>query len=172
MKEQTFRSPGFFEREIDLSARETVIEGVPGGVIGTAQLGPAFVPVTVGSFSDFESKFGTLDPDRFGPYAVDAFLQHKTALTYIRVLGAGANNTVAQINTTQTAGTVTGAGFIIEGSVDPKDTLKRARGAVQFICATHEVHANEEVVGFPIFTDNDSFGLAGAISAGSGIVQQ
>ena len=54
MKEQTFRSPGFFEREIDLSARETNIAGVPGGVIGTSERGPAFVPVTVGSFSDFE----------------------------------------------------------------------------------------------------------------------
>ena len=86
MKEQTFRSPGFFEREIDLSTRETVNEGVPGGVIGTARGGPAFVPVTVGSFSDFEFKFGSLDPDRFGPYAADAFLQHKTALTYIRAL--------------------------------------------------------------------------------------
>ena len=53
MKEQTFRSPGFFEREIDLSSRESIIEGVPGGVVGTAERGPAFVPITVGSFSDF-----------------------------------------------------------------------------------------------------------------------
>ena len=167
MKEQTFRSPGFFEREIDLSTRETVIEGVPGGVIGTAQLGPAFVPVTVGSFSDFEFKFGSLDPDRFGPYAADAFLQHKTALTYIRVLGAGGNNTLQQINTTQTTGTVTGAGFIIEGTQlsileDPGRT--RHKGAVQFLAATHEVQSGEETAGFPVFTDNDSFGLTGVTS--------
>ena len=116
MKEQTFRSPGFFEREIDLSARETTIEGVPGGVIGTAERGPAFIPVTVGSFSDFEFKFGTLDPDRFGPYAADAFLKHKTALSYIRVLGAGANNSVADIQTTEIAGTVKNAGYVIEGT--------------------------------------------------------
>jgi len=159
MKEQTFRSPGFFEREIDLSTREATISGVPGGVIGTAQLGPAFVPVTVGSFSDFEFKFGSLHPDRFGPYAADAFLQHKTALTYIRVLGAGGNNTIQQINTTQTAGTVTGAGFIIKGNMhsDPG----RHRGSVQFLAATHEVLATDEVVGFPIFTDNDTFALSG-----------
>jgi len=158
MKEQTFRSPGFFEREIDLSARETTIEGVPGGVIGTAERGPAFVPVTVGSFSDFEFKFGTLDPDRFGPYAADAFLKHKTALTYIRVLGAGANNSIADIQTTELAGTVKNAGYVIEGTLaGAPDTLGRHRGAVQFIAATHEVLASEEGVGDLRFTDNNSF---------------
>ena len=57
MAEQTFRSPGFFEQEIDLSARKQSPTGTPAGIIGTAQRGPAFVPVTVGSFADFETKF-------------------------------------------------------------------------------------------------------------------
>ncbi len=65
MAEQTFRSPGFFEQEIDLSARQTPASGTPAGFIGTAVKGPAFVPVTVGSFVDFETRFGSLDPDRF-----------------------------------------------------------------------------------------------------------
>ena len=56
MAEQTFRSPGFFEQEIDLSARVTAPTGTPAGVIGTALRGPAFVPVTVGSFADFETR--------------------------------------------------------------------------------------------------------------------
>ena len=73
MAEQTFRSPGFFEQEIDLSARKVTPIGVPAGVVGTATRGPAFVPVTVGSFADFETKFGTLDTNRFGPYAVREF---------------------------------------------------------------------------------------------------
>ena len=163
MKEQTFRSPGFFEREIDLSARETNIAGVPGGVIGTSERGPAFVPVTVGSFSDFEFKFGTLDPERFGPYAADAFLQHKTALTYIRVLGAGGNNSVADIQTTELAGTVKNAGYVIEGTqlVTGEDALTRHRGAVQFIAATHEVRAEAEGIADLRFTDNNSFAAAG-----------
>ena len=58
MAEQTFRSPGFFEREIDLTQRTREIEGVPAGVIGMSNKGPAFVPVTVGSFIDFQRKFG------------------------------------------------------------------------------------------------------------------
>ena len=58
MAEQTFRSPGFFEQEIDLSARVAAPLGVPAGVVGTAARGPAFVPVTVGSLADFAAKFG------------------------------------------------------------------------------------------------------------------
>ena len=77
MAEQVFRSPGFFEREIDLSQREKEIVGVPAGVIGTADMGPAFVPVTVGSFSDFKTRFGELDPKKFGPYAVNEFLKNR-----------------------------------------------------------------------------------------------
>ena len=63
MAEQTFKSPGFFENEVDLTIRERQISGTPAGVIGTAQLGPAFVPVTVGSMSDFVNKFGDLNAD-------------------------------------------------------------------------------------------------------------
>ena len=106
MAEQTFRSPGFFEREIDLSQRESEVVGVPAGVVGTAQMGPAFVPVTVGSFADFERKFGSLDPKKFGPYAVREFLKHRTAITYVRVLGAGSNETATDIANTRAAGTV------------------------------------------------------------------
>ena len=58
MAEQTFRSPGFFEREIDASQRQTEIVGVPAGIVGTAEKGPAFIPVTVGSMTDFVNKFG------------------------------------------------------------------------------------------------------------------
>ena len=99
MAEQTFRSPGFFEREIDLSQRESEIVGVPAGIVGTAQMGPAFVPVTVGSFADFERRFGSLDPHKFGPYAVREFFKNRTALTYLRVLGAGSNDTSTENNT-------------------------------------------------------------------------
>ena len=76
MAEQVFRSPGFFEREIDLTQREKEVVGVPAGVIGTSETGPAFIPVTVGSFSDFKGRFGDLDSKKFGPYAVNEFLKN------------------------------------------------------------------------------------------------
>ena len=106
MAEQTFRSPGFFEQEIDLSARRATPLGTPAGVIGTAERGPAFVPVTVGSLADFETRFGALSSDRFGPYAVREFLKHKNSVTYVRVLGAGANETDTHRSNTAQGGYV------------------------------------------------------------------
>ena len=160
MAEQTFKSPGFFEREIDLTKREAEVVGVPAGVIGTAETGPAFVPTTVGSFSDFEKKFGSLDPDMFGPYAVREFLKHRNALTYVRVLGAGANSNSTDISNTRSAGIVKNAGFKVIGSkVTTDSSLGRTVGSVQFISARHYVSATLESSGFPVFSDNDSYGI-------------
>jgi len=161
MAEQIFRSPGFFEQEIDLSARVTAPSGTPAGVIGTADRGPAFVPVTIGSFADFETRFGTLDPDRFGPYAVREFLNHRTSLTYLRVLGAGANESSSDFSNTETQGIVKNAGFRITGSAGGDGTKDlNPKGIVQFIAASHTVPV-DEAVGYPIFTDNSSYNLGG-----------
>ena len=43
MAEQTFRSPGFFENEIDLSTRSAGQLGTPAGVIGTSDFGLTFI---------------------------------------------------------------------------------------------------------------------------------
>ncbi len=160
MAEQTFRSPGFFEREIDLTQRTTEIVGTPAGVIGTSLKGPAFVPVTVGSFIDFESKFGSLDPEMFGPYAVNEWLKNRTALTYVRVLGAGANSTTSDIANTQTAGTVKNAGFQLSGSRSTSDG--RYNGTVQFLAGIHDPPA-AEAAGFPVFSDNSSVDASGDV---------
>jgi hypothetical protein len=137
MSEQTFRSPGFFEREIDASQRQTEVVGVPAGVVGTAEKGPAFIPVTIGSTTDFLNKFGGTDPERFGPYAVQAFLANRSALTYVRVLGAGANETITEIQNTEQNGIVINAGFKIE----PKISLASSASdsSVQFLVAKHYV---------------------------------
>lgn len=154
MSEQTFRSPGFFEQEIEISTSRPAFTGTPAGVIGTAEKGPAFVPVTIGSFADFESRFGTLDPNRFGPYAVREFLKHRSALTYIRVLGAGANDTQTDIENTTIYGTVRNAGFRISGSVEASGA-----GRVKFISAFH-APTTYESVGYPCLTDNKSLDVS------------
>lgn len=166
MAEQTFRSPGFFEEEIDLSSRRATPLGTPAGVIGTSIKGPAFVPIEVGTFFDFSQRFGTLDPEKFGPYAVREFLKHKQSLTFLRVLGAGANETVTDISLTNTAGTVKNAGFKLESTLVRcnKPTDQRHQGAVQFITARHALRGHE-AVGFPMFSDNDSTPLGGSKSS-------
>lgn len=157
MASQIFNFPGFFDREIDLTSRQQVPVGVPYGVIGTAEMGPAFVPITVGSFADFNSRFGTLDPNKPATYAVDRALANKTALTFIRVLGAGSNATATDIDDTRTKGIVKNAGFVISGArgTDPSNVTASV-GTVQFIVAKHYLSGNE-VFGLPMFSDNNSF---------------
>lgn len=154
-KELTFRSPGFFETEIDASSQRQAPLGIPAGVIGTANQGPAFVPISVGSFQDFTARFGGLDPKSFGPYAVNEFLKHRSAVTYLRVLGAGANDSTADIEKTRITDQVRNAGFVVTGTAPTDASWSGHNGAVQFICAQHSVSTNE-AFGMPMFTDNDS----------------
>lgn len=160
MAEQTFKSPNFYEREIDLSAPTiTGPVGVPAAVIGTSNKGPAFVPVTVANFSEFTQIFGNLDPKHYGPYAANEFLKHRASLTYARVLGAGANSTDADLSETLSYGTVKNAGFTLPGSVDALVDDKRALGTVQFLVAEH-VPGSNAAFGMPVFNDNDTVGGA------------
>ena len=81
MAENTFKSPGFFEQEIELTAEKQQPTGVPAGIIGASQMGPAFVPLTLGTFKDFENRFGTLTPEKFAPYAVREWLKNRQSVT-------------------------------------------------------------------------------------------
>jgi len=135
MAEQTFLSPGFFEQEIELIAGAAGPQGTPAGLIGPAEKGPAFVPVTVGNFTDFTSKFGGLDPDIAAPYAAREWLKHKGALTYIRTLGAGANSSLADIADTLANGTVKNAGFKITPG-NPTDPANAAVASLTHVSVT------------------------------------
>ena len=111
MAENTFKSPGFFEQEIELTAEKQQPTGVPAGIIGAAQMGPAFVPLTLGTFKDFENRFGTLTPEKFAPYAVREWLKNRQSVTFCRVLGAGANATQQDFSNTRNYGFAKNAGF-------------------------------------------------------------
>lgn len=108
MSQLKFGSAGVTAREIDLSgpvAQQPV--GIPAGIIGTAVKGPAFVPVTVGTLSDWYAKFGSTDGKKFGPLAVTEWLRNAGALTYLKVLGVGDGKRKNQ------DGSVTSAGFTV-----------------------------------------------------------
>jgi len=109
MAEVTYRSPGVYTNEIDLTGPTTAQPvGTPAGVIGTSNEGPAFVPITVGSYSDFAAVFGATDGQKFGPLAVQQFLKQAQALTYVRVLGIGDGK-----QRSSDTGVVTNAGFVV-----------------------------------------------------------
>jgi len=162
MSEQVFRSPNFYEREIDLSA--PVVGGpigTPAGVVGPSNKGPAFVPVTFATFGSFAETFGNLDTKYFGPYAVNEFLKNRTSLTYLRVLGAGANSSLTDFENTINKGTVKNAGFSLGGTAAAADN--RHTKVVQFLAAQHTLSTNE-AYGMPMFSDNNTFS---GVSAGS-----
>jgi len=109
MAELTFKSAGVSTREIDLSTPSVAgPSGIPAGVIGTSNLGPAFVPVTVANFSEFISTFGATDGEKFGPLAVNEWLKNAQSLTYVRVLGVGDGK-----KRNSSSGNVTNAGFVV-----------------------------------------------------------
>lgn len=164
MAEQTFRSPGFFEQEIDLSARVATPLGTPAGVVGTAERGPAFVPVSVGSLADFTARFGALDQDRFGPYAVREFLKNRNAVTYVRTLGAGVIENDTDISNAELGGFAKNAGIKLLPAARGGAANNGLHGAFTFIVAEHKLRQHgggSEMAGYPIFTDNASYGFIG-----------
>jgi len=169
MAENTFKSPGFFEQEIELTAEKQEPTGVPAGIIGAAQMGPAFVPLTLGTFTDFENRFGTLTPEKFAPYAVREWLKNRQSVTFMRVLGAGANSTSADFTKTRQYGSAKNAGFkaIDKGS----QTDSKYIGATQFLTANHVISANSDI-GFPIFTDNQTWSSTTSEGTGTPTVDE
>ena len=157
MVERTYRSPGYFDSETDQSVRqEQLPEGTPAAIIAASTKGPAFVPITVRDFPTFKQTFGDLSVIYPGPYAANEFLKHKSALTYLRVLGAGSLDTSADISKYQLTGQAKSAGFVVTGTNAVNDGKGRHMGAVQFLCARHTLRANE-AYGMPMFTSNATF---------------
>lgn len=151
MAEQTFKSPGFFEREIEVVSRPLVSNReTPVGIVGPAEKGPAFVPVTVSSDTEFFKIFGRPDRNRYPAHAISEFFREggKSA-TFCRILGSGKGKDASF------------SGFKIEGSalVDvaggDAGNDGSAKGAVQFLIANHVLDAAEHIT-LGIFNDNDS----------------
>ena len=90
--------------------------GRAAAVIGTADRGPAFVPISFGSFDEFEKIFGTVDGKKFGPLAVNEWMKNSLNGIYLRVLGAG------DCASRSTTGEVPRAGFTV-GEKQPSGSL-------------------------------------------------
>jgi hypothetical protein len=169
MAEQTFKSPNFYSREMDLSATSVAEPtGVPAAIIGTSNKGPAFVPVTSSDFNQFTHIFGNLDPKHFGPYAVNEFLKNKSALTYVRVLGAGSNSSEEDLSDTLQYGRVKNAGFTLPGQAAVAGD-NRHKGIVQFLVAQHTI-TSKSAYGMPTFYENDTIDGASQVDLVRGMV--
>ncbi len=67
-------SPGVYTKEVDQSYLPGAIAQIGAAVIGTTVKGPALIPTTVSSFSDFQRIFGDINEDSYVPYVVREYL--------------------------------------------------------------------------------------------------
>lgn len=104
--------PGVYSGEVDLTGvTSTPPSGPSAGIIGTAQSGPAFVPVVVGSVSDFNRVFGDATSTNFGALAGQQYFANAASpasVTFLRTLGAGDG-----LKRSTSTGQVTNAGFVV-----------------------------------------------------------
>ena len=91
-----FVSPGVYTSEFDLSFVAQSVGVTTLGVVGETQTGPAFEPIFITNYSDFEAYFGGTIPEKFVntqipkyelAYIAKAYLQQSNQLFVTRVLG-------------------------------------------------------------------------------------
>lgn len=104
--------PGVYSGEVDLTGVTTTAPAGPSaGIVGTAQSGPAFVPVAVGSVSDFNRVFGDPATTDFGALAGQQYFANAaspSSVTFLRTLGIGNG-----LQRSTSTGQVTNAGFVV-----------------------------------------------------------
>jgi len=80
-------TPGVYTREIDQSFLPQAIQQIGAAIVGPTQKGPALVPTTISSFSEFEQTFGTFTDDSYVPFVVQDYLRGGApAITVTRLL--------------------------------------------------------------------------------------
>ena len=93
---KVFVSPGVYTSEYDLSFVAQSVGVTTLGVVGETQTGPAFEPIFITNYSDFESYFGGTIPEKFTntqipkyelAYIAKSYLQQSNQLFVTRVLG-------------------------------------------------------------------------------------
>ena len=89
MANERIISPGVFTNEKDLSFLQTGVGAIGAALIGPTIKGPAFVPVAVGSYTDFVAQFGSLYENSYLPYTAKSYLNNAGGATIVRVLGSG-----------------------------------------------------------------------------------
>lgn len=119
MSESNFKSAGVRVRVLNQTGPTSIKPaGLPAGVIGTSEKGPAFVPVTVATAQDYVIDFGyPTDEKANGPLASIEWLRNSQALTFLRVLGAGSG--LPRELSGDNAGKVVYSGFVV-GSQMPQ----------------------------------------------------
>jgi hypothetical protein len=93
---KVFVSPGVYTSEVDLSFVAQSVGVTTLGIVGETLKGPAFEPIFITNFDEFQLYFGTTEPEKFvntqipkyeAAYIAKAYLQQSNQLFVTRVLG-------------------------------------------------------------------------------------
>ena len=93
---KVFVSPGVYTSEVDLSFVAQSVGVTTLGIVGETIKGPAFEPIFVRNYDEFQSYFGGTSPEKFvntqipkyeSAYIAKAYLQQSNQLFVTRVLG-------------------------------------------------------------------------------------
>jgi len=96
MATKVFVSPGVYTTETELSFVAQSVGVTTLGIVGETLKGPAFEPIFVTNFEEFESYFGSTSPEKFvntqipkyeAAYIAKAYLQQSNQLFVSRILG-------------------------------------------------------------------------------------
>jgi len=96
-------SPGVFTRENDLSFIPQGVSEIGAAIVGPTVKGPAMIPITVNSFSEYAAKFGTTFQsgskyyEYFTSLTADYYLRNSGALTVVRILSGSYTPATASV---------------------------------------------------------------------------
>lgn len=94
-------SPGIYTREISLNSTVKSLGITALGVVGETEKGPAFEPIRIENWSEFQTYFGGTNPAKFKesgypkyelPYIAKSYLKESKQLEVCRVLGLSGYN--------------------------------------------------------------------------------
>ena len=93
---KVFVSPGVYTSEVDLSFVAQSVGVTTLGIVGETLIGPAFEPIFITNFDEFQTVFGGTSPEKFintqipkyeASYIAKAYLQQSNQLFVTRILG-------------------------------------------------------------------------------------
>jgi hypothetical protein len=93
---KVFVSPGVYTSEVDLSFVAQSVGVTTLGIVGETLIGPAFEPIFITNFDEFQTVFGGNSPEKFvntqipkyeASYIAKAYLQQSNQLFVTRILG-------------------------------------------------------------------------------------
>jgi hypothetical protein len=79
-------TPGVYTREIDQSFLPAAIQSIGAAIIGSTVKGPALIPTTVSSYTEFERVFGGFTDESYVPFVVQDYLRNAENITVTRLL--------------------------------------------------------------------------------------